>query len=121
VPKRCANTVGTSASRHDGDADAFLLCDETGALIDGDDIMAHLRGADMLGAGAARAKKNRPRQHREWSKRRTGKLLFAKRGLRWRATAVGDKNVIDEMLRRFQTFGDEQSGPHLIFRDYSTR
>src|SRR5207253_6907840 len=34
-------------------------------------------------------------------------------------TAVGDKNVIDEMLRKGFTFGGEQSG-HMIFRDYST-
>ncbi|MEI9863041.1 MAG: hypothetical protein WDN00_00475 [Limisphaerales bacterium] len=34
-------------------------------------------------------------------------------------TAVGDKNVIDEMLRQGFNFGGEQSG-HLIFRDYST-
>jgi phosphoglucosamine mutase len=35
------------------------------------------------------------------------------------STAVGDKNVIDEMLRNDFNFGGEQSG-HMIFRDYST-
>jgi len=34
-------------------------------------------------------------------------------------TNVGDKNVIDEMLRHGFNFGGEQSG-HLIFRDYGT-
>ena len=34
-------------------------------------------------------------------------------------TSVGDKNVIDEMLREGYNFGGEQSG-HLIFREYST-
>jgi phosphoglucosamine mutase len=34
-------------------------------------------------------------------------------------TAVGDKHVIDEMLRGGFNFGGEQSG-HLIFRDFST-
>jgi phosphoglucosamine mutase len=34
-------------------------------------------------------------------------------------TAVGDKNVIDEMLRGGFNFGGEQSG-HLIFRDFGT-
>src|ERR1019366_6418092 len=34
-------------------------------------------------------------------------------------TAVGDKNVIDEMLREGFNFGGEQSR-HLIFRDYGT-
>jgi phosphoglucosamine mutase len=32
---------------------------------------------------------------------------------------VGDKNVIDEMLREGYNFGGEQSG-HLIFRDFSS-
>jgi phosphoglucosamine mutase len=34
-------------------------------------------------------------------------------------TAVGDKNVIDEMLRHGFNLGGEQSG-HMIFRDYSS-
>jgi phosphoglucosamine mutase len=34
-------------------------------------------------------------------------------------TAVGDKNVIDEMLRGGFNLGGEQSG-HMIFRDHST-
>ena len=34
-------------------------------------------------------------------------------------TAVGDKNVIDEMLKNGFNFGGEQSG-HLIFRDFGT-
>ncbi|MDB6036544.1 MAG: glmM, partial [Verrucomicrobiales bacterium] len=34
-------------------------------------------------------------------------------------TPVGDKNVIDEMLRNGYNFGGEQSG-HMIFGDYST-
>ena len=46
---------------HDGDADRVLLCDETGTLIDGDDIMA-IAGLDMLAARHACAKD--PRQPR---------------------------------------------------------
>ena len=35
---------------HDGDADRVLLCDETGTMIDGDDIMA-IAARDMLEEG----------------------------------------------------------------------
>ena len=35
---------------HDGDGDRVLLCDEKGALVDGDDIMA-ITGLDMLAQG----------------------------------------------------------------------
>jgi phosphoglucosamine mutase len=99
---------------HDGDADRVLLCDETGVLIDGDDIMA-IAALDMLAqktlaeetlvatvmsnAGLEAAINNAG-----------GKIIRA---------AVGDKNVIDEMLKHGFNFGGEQSG-HLIFRDFGT-
>src|SRR5439155_19446830 len=40
---------------HDGDADRVLLCDETGKLVDGDDIMA-IAGLDLLAQGLLREK-----------------------------------------------------------------
>src|SRR5438034_6408319 len=40
---------------HDGDADRVLLCDETGHLIDGDDIMV-VAGLDLLAQGALEQK-----------------------------------------------------------------
>jgi phosphoglucosamine mutase len=99
---------------HDGDADRVLLCDEKGNLIDGDDIMA-IAALDMLA-----------------QKTLAGKTLVATvmsnagleaaiktAGGRVIRTAVGDRNVIDEMLRNGFNFGGEQSG-HLIFRDFST-
>ena len=99
---------------HDGDADRVLLCDENGTLIDGDDIMA-IAALGMLAENSL-----------------AGKTLVAtvmsnaglesaikKAGGRMLRTAVGDKNVIDEMLRNDYNFGGEQSG-HLIFRDYGT-
>jgi phosphoglucosamine mutase len=99
---------------HDGDADRVLLCDEKGNLIDGDDIMAiaalemlaqktlaekTLVATVMSNAGLDAALKNAG-----------GKII---------RTAVGDKNVIDEMLKHGFRFGGEQSG-HLIFRDFGT-
>jgi phosphoglucosamine mutase len=99
---------------HDGDADRVLLCDEKGNLIDGDDIMAiaalemisektlvekTLISTVMSNAGLEAA-----------IKKAGGKMI---------RTGVGDKNVIDEMLKNNFNFGGEQSG-HLIFRDYAS-
>ena len=99
---------------HDGDADRVLLCDEAGNLIDGDDIMA-IAGLDMLAQGAL-------------AKKTLVSTVMSNAGLdaaieqaggQVVRTAVGDKNVIDEMLRHGFSFGGEQSG-HLIFGDHST-
>jgi len=99
---------------HDGDADRVLFCDETGQLIDGDDVMA-ICGLEMLAEGSLQEKT-------------VVATIMSNAGLdavlkdaggRVVHTAVGDRNVIDEMLRSGFNFGGEQSG-HLIFRDHST-
>lgn len=99
---------------HDGDADRVLLCDETGTMIDGDDIMA-IAGLDMLALGTlgektvvATVMSNAGLD-----------VVINKAGGKVLRTAVGDKNVIDEMLRNGYNLGGEQSG-HMIFRDYSS-
>ncbi|HSH96289.1 MAG TPA: phosphoglucosamine mutase [Roseimicrobium sp.] len=99
---------------HDGDADRVLLCDERGNLIDGDDIMA-IAALDMLKQGTLVDKT-------------LVSTVMSNAGLdaaieqaggRVLRTAVGDRNVIDEMLKNGYNLGGEQSG-HMIFRDYST-
>lgn len=99
---------------HDGDADRVLLSDETGNLIDGDDIMA-ITALDLLSQGMLQDKT-------------LVATIMSNAGLdaavqdaggRVVRTAVGDKNVIDEMLRHGFNLGGEQSG-HLILRDFST-
>lgn len=99
---------------HDGDADRLLLCDEAGQLIDGDDIMA-LAALDMLKQGALNEKTL------VTTVMSNAGLVAALEGAGGRVvrTAVGDKHVIDEMLRNGFNFGGEQSG-HIIFRDFST-
>jgi phosphoglucosamine mutase len=99
---------------HDGDADRVLLCDEKGNLIDGDDIMA-IAALDML-------------TQKTLAEKTLVTTVMSNAGLeaaiksaggRVIRTAVGDRHVIDEMLRHGFNFGGEQSG-HLIFRDFST-
>jgi phosphoglucosamine mutase len=99
---------------HDGDADRVLLCDEKGNLIDGDDIMA-IAALEML------AEKSLVKQTLVSTVMSNAGLEAAikKAGGKMLRTPVGDKNVIDEMLREGFNFGGEQSG-HLIFRDYGT-
>ena len=113
----CAKVVEHQAHlgiAHDGDADRVLLCDEKGNLIDGDDIMA-IAGLDML-AQKTLAEKTLVATVMSNAgleaaiKSAGGKII---------RTAVGDRNVIDEMLKHGFRFGGEQSG-HLIFRDFGT-
>jgi phosphoglucosamine mutase len=99
---------------HDGDADRVLLCDETGTLIDGDDIMA-IAGLDMLANGILGEKTLVSTVMSNAGL----EVAINKSGGRVIRTAVGDKNVIDEMLRNGFNLGGEQSG-HMIFRDYGT-
>lgn len=99
---------------HDGDADRVLLCDENGKLVDGDDIMA-IAGIHMLETGSL-AKKTLVAT--VMSNAGLDQVI-QKAGGKVIRTAVGDKNVIDEMLKKDFNFGGESSG-HIIFRDYAT-
>jgi len=99
---------------HDGDADRVLLCDETGRLIDGDDIMA-IAALDLLEQDALQEKTLVATVMSNAGLEQALKTA----GGRVVRTAVGDKNVIDEMLRHDFNLGGEQSG-HLIFRQFST-
>ena len=99
---------------HDGDADRVLLCDEHGALIDGDDIMA-IAALEMLTQGTLAEKTLVSTIMSNAGLETTLKGM----GGKVIRTDVGDRNVIDEMLRGGFNFGGEQSG-HLIFRDHST-
>jgi len=99
---------------HDGDGDRVILCDETGAILDGDDVMA-ICGLDMLASNTLSKKtlvttimSNAGLD--EAIKKAGGKVV---------RTGVGDKNVIDEMLRNDYNLGGEESG-HLIFGDHSS-
>ncbi|MCF7762712.1 MAG: phosphoglucosamine mutase [Verrucomicrobia bacterium] len=99
---------------HDGDADRVLLCDERGVLVDGDDIMA-IAATHMLAQGTLN---NKTLVTTVMSNAGLESKILELGGSVVR-TAVGDKNVIDEMLRNGFNFGGEQSG-HLIFTDHGT-
>ncbi|MCZ7640099.1 MAG: phosphoglucosamine mutase [Verrucomicrobia bacterium] len=99
---------------HDGDADRVQLCDEQGQLVDGDDILA-LMALERLAQGTL------PEKTVVTTVMSNAGLDAAIReaGGRVVRTAVGDKYVIDEMLKHGFALGGEQSG-HIIFREYAT-
>ena len=99
---------------HDGDGDRVLLCDENARAIDGDDIMA-ICALEMLAAGTLHEK---TLVSTVMSNAGLEAAMHAAGG-RMVRTAVGDRYVIDEMLRGGYNFGGESSG-HLIFRDHTT-
>jgi phosphoglucosamine mutase len=98
----------------DGDADRLIVVDETGALIDGDQLMAliainqqrlgQLRG----GAVVATVMSNLGLE------RRLGEV-----GLALHRSQVGDRYVLEMMRARGCNVGGEQSG-HIILTDHAT-
>ncbi len=99
---------------HDGDADRVLLCDENGDLVDGDEIMA-IAAVDFLNRGCLEGKTLVATVMSNFGLDET----LATHGGRVLRTKVGDRYVIEAMLREGFNVGGEQSG-HMIFRDYAT-
>ena len=99
---------------HDGDADRVLLCDENGEIVDGDEILA-IAALDLLKSGQLR---DNTLVATVMSNFGLDEALAEDRGKVIR-TKVGDRYVIEEMMKKNLNLGGEQSG-HLIFRDYTT-
>lgn len=98
----------------DGDADRCLCVDEKGNVIDGDFIMA-VCALDMKQRGKLR--------HNTVVGTIMTNMGFnqfcEENGIRFIATKVGDRYVLEELEMEDYRFGGEQSG-HVIFRDFST-
>ena len=98
----------------DGDADRFLCVDDKGNYIDGDQIMA-ICALDMLERGKL------PKKTVVGTiMSNLGFVKFCEANdIRFVATKVGDRFVLEEMLLEGYGFGGEQSG-HIIFKDFAT-
>jgi phosphoglucosamine mutase len=98
----------------DGDADRLIVADHRGTVVDGDRIMA-ICGRDLLD------RKQLPKKTLVCTVMSNIGLdrCIAAGGGRVVRTRVGDRYVVEEMLRGGYTFGGEQSG-HLIFLDHAT-
>ncbi|MDD2943734.1 MAG: phosphoglucosamine mutase, partial [bacterium] len=99
---------------YDGDADRVVMCDENGIVFDGDSVLAFLASV-MLNKGTL-----------------TGggvvgtvmsnlglEVGLREMGLKLYRSAVGDRYVLAEMLKRRINLGGEQSG-HIIALDHNT-
>jgi phosphoglucosamine mutase len=98
----------------DGDADRALFADADGNVIDGDQVLAAtavaMRDAGRLPGGLVVST----------VMANIGLLqAMAAEGIHVAQTKVGDRYVLEEMLRTGATLGGEQSG-HVIFREQAT-
>jgi phosphoglucosamine mutase len=117
-PERLAEEVARRGARlglaFDGDADRCLPVDASGRILDGDYVLflaaRDLRSAGRLRGGAVVATV----MTNLWLER-----ALAGEGVGMRRAAVGDKYVLEEMLRGGFVLGGEQSG-HIIFLERST-
>jgi phosphoglucosamine mutase len=92
----------------DGDGDRVLAVDRTGAVVDGDELIAlsalHMRSAGRLpGDGVAVTVMTNYGFH----------SAMAEAGIEVATTPVGDRHVMAELVRRGWALGGEQSG-HII-------
>jgi phosphoglucosamine mutase len=97
----------------DGDADRAIFATREGRVVDGDHILfacaLHLsRGKSLKGAGVVGTLMTNFGLE----------LALARHGIALKRTAVGDKYVLEEMLRAGVNLGGEPSG-HIIFGDIS--
>jgi phosphoglucosamine mutase len=116
-PETLGKTVAESGGKFDlgvtfdGDADRALFCDGSGRVVNGDGVLLltardlHERGKLTGDTVVATTMSNMGVE-----------IALKKSGIRMLRANVGDKYVLEEMLKTGATLGGEQSG-HIIFRD----
>ncbi len=98
----------------DGDADRLIAVDEFGNIVDGDKIMT-ICASEMMAMG--RLKKNTLVS--TVMSNMGMEVTLKKQGVNLVRTDVGDRYVLEEMLKSGYNLGGEQSG-HIIFLDNNT-
>jgi phosphoglucosamine mutase len=95
----------------DGDADRALFCDAAGRVINGDAVLL-AAARDMQSQGTLKADTVVSTTMSNMGL----EIALRSSGIRMLRANVGDKYVLEEMLKTGATLGGEQSG-HIIFRD----
>jgi phosphoglucosamine mutase len=111
---RVTETGSAMGVAFDGDADRAIFASKSGRLVDGDGVLlvlgrylksaGKLKGEVVVGTTMANLGLER---------------ALEKSGLKLARTAVGDRYVLEEMLRIGANLGGEQSG-HILFLDDAT-
>jgi phosphoglucosamine mutase len=102
----------------DGDADRALFVSNSGRLVDGDAVL-FITGLALHRAGRLMEADGKPVVVATIMSNLGLERGLADHGIELVRTAVGDKYVLEEMLRRDAKLGGEQSG-HVIYRDFAT-
>jgi phosphoglucosamine mutase len=102
----------------DGDADRALFVSRSGKIIDGDAVLL-LTARYMKERGELAGRNGHPVVVATVMSNLGLERALASNGIEMIRTPVGDKYVLEEMLRRDAALGGEQSG-HVIFHQYAT-
>lgn len=115
VVARAVVELGADAGvAHDGDADRAMFADHEGRVVDGDQVLAacaidHQRRGELPGDLVVSTPMANLGFHQ----------CMREAGIRVVEAKVGDRYVLEEMLRSGARLGGEQSG-HVIFLDHAT-
>ncbi|BCH63749.1 phosphoglucosamine mutase [Agrobacterium vitis] len=98
----------------DGDADRVIIVDETGAIVDGDQLMAVIAESwandqTLKGGGIVATVMSNLGLER----------FLGGKGLTLARTKVGDRHVVEHMRQNHYNIGGEQSG-HIVLSDFGT-
>lgn len=100
----------------DGDADRCIMISGSGKIIDGDHVLL-IAARDMLSSGKLNG--DSPTVVATVMSNLGLERALASSNVTLLRASVGDKYVLEEMLRRNLPLGGEQSG-HVIFREFAT-
>ena len=112
LQKRVLETGATLGVAFDGDADRAMFVAHSGKIVDGDGVLLlsakHLQSTRGLKEVISTVMSNLGLER-----------ALRRYGIGMVRTPVGDKYVLEEMIKRDALLGGEQSG-HVIFREFAT-
>lgn len=102
----------------DGDADRAILVSRSGQVVDGDGVMLVV-ARHMAGKKELTGPQGKPTVVATVMSNLGLEKALEQQGIGMLRTAVGDKYVLEEMIRQGAALGGEQSG-HVIFHNHAT-